>query len=151
MTWRIFSLLNSSHLCFFLVSTHTEFRVLHILINCAAGNFLSKFEDLSVKAFRSVLEIDTMGSFLVTHTMLPLLRRTAAGDTTAGVSVVNITATLHLPATYYQTHAAVAKAGVDALTRQCALEFGAIAAVTAILPLTIAPFAQPFVAVFSLS
>ena len=36
-----------------------------ILINGAAGNFLAAFESLSINAFRTVLEIDTLGTFIV--------------------------------------------------------------------------------------
>ncbi|KAK3255335.1 hypothetical protein CYMTET_35477 [Cymbomonas tetramitiformis] len=37
---------------------------------------------------------------------------------------MNITATLHLHATWWQIHACAAKAGVDAITRNLALEWG---------------------------
>ena len=39
--------------------------------------------------------------------------------------IVNISATLHYGATWYQAHACAAKAAVDALTRSLALEWGA--------------------------
>jgi peroxisomal 2,4-dienoyl-CoA reductase len=40
-----------------------------------------------------------------------------------GPVIINITATLHYGATPYVTHASAAKAGVDALTRGCAVEW----------------------------
>ncbi len=41
-----------------------------------------------------------------------------------GGSVINISMTLHYGATWYQSHACAAKAGVDSLTRSLALEWG---------------------------
>jgi 2,4-dienoyl-CoA reductase [(3E)-enoyl-CoA-producing], peroxisomal len=37
-----------------------------ILINGAAGNFLAPFESLSVNGFKTVIDIDLMGTFQVT-------------------------------------------------------------------------------------
>jgi len=36
---------------------------LDILVNCAAGNFLTPAEDLSKKGFQTVLDIDAVGTF----------------------------------------------------------------------------------------
>ncbi|KAL8443610.1 hypothetical protein Emed_006691 [Eimeria media] len=41
------------------------FSRLDILVNCAAGNFLVSLEKLSLKGFRTVMDIDTQGVFLV--------------------------------------------------------------------------------------
>jgi peroxisomal 2,4-dienoyl-CoA reductase len=38
-------------------------RRIDILVNGAAGNFLSPFTDVSYNAFRRVLEIDLIGTF----------------------------------------------------------------------------------------
>lgn len=40
-----------------------KFGRLDILVNCAAGNFLAAPEQLSSNGFRTVLEIDTLGTF----------------------------------------------------------------------------------------
>lgn len=48
----------------------------------------------------------------------PLLK--AARDS----AVINISATLHYGATWYQVHASAAKAAVDSITRTLALEWG---------------------------
>jgi peroxisomal 2,4-dienoyl-CoA reductase len=42
-----------------------KFGRIDILVNGAAGNFLVPFEKMSVNAFRSVMEIDTFGTFHV--------------------------------------------------------------------------------------
>jgi peroxisomal 2,4-dienoyl-CoA reductase len=85
------------------------------LLNGAAGNFLCSTEDLSANAFKTVLEIDTIGTFLATKACLEALKQTR------GV-VLNISATLHYTQTPYQVHASVAKAGVDAMTRHFGVE-----------------------------
>src|SRR5690349_21796544 len=41
--------------------TIDKFGSLNTLVNCAAGNFLSLAEDLSVNGFRTVMEIDLIG------------------------------------------------------------------------------------------
>lgn len=40
-----------------------EFGKIDILINCAAGNFLCRASTLSFNAFKTVMEIDTLGTF----------------------------------------------------------------------------------------
>lgn len=42
-----------------------KFGRLDVLVNGAAGNFLVPFEKMSVNAFRTVMEIDTFGTFHV--------------------------------------------------------------------------------------
>ncbi len=41
----------------------TRYGRLDILVNGAAGNFLAKAGKLSLKGFKTVLEIDTIGTF----------------------------------------------------------------------------------------
>ena len=66
----------------------------------------------------AVLEIDALGTFTMSRAAFPALK--AAGDS----CIINISMTLHYGATWWQTHAAAAKAGVDAMTRSLALEWG---------------------------
>ena len=93
---------------------------LHILVNSAAGNFLALPEDLSTNGFRTVIDIDAVGTFNICRAAHPLLKR-AGGD----AAIINISATLHYGSTWFQTHACAAKAEVDAITRSLALEWGA--------------------------
>lgn len=99
-------------------ATQQQLGRLDILVNCAAGNFLANAAELSANGFRTVMEIDALGSFTMSRAAFPALK--AAG----GGSIINISATLHYGATWYQVHASAAKAAVDALTRQLALEWG---------------------------
>lgn len=90
---------------------------LHIVVNGAAGNFLCPAAQLSSNGFRTVLDIDAVGTFNVSR---------AAFDRALhqGGCIINISATLHYGATLLQVHAAAAKAAVDATTRGMALEWG---------------------------
>jgi peroxisomal 2,4-dienoyl-CoA reductase len=94
------------------------FGKLNILVNCAAGNFLAVAEMLSPKGFRTVLDIDAVGTFTMCGACFPALK--AAG----GGIIINISAVLHHGATWYQAHASAAKAAIDSLTRSLALEWG---------------------------
>eukprot|EP01102_Stenamoeba_stenopodia_P016802 TRINITY_DN5910_c0_g1_i1.p1 TRINITY_DN5910_c0_g1~~TRINITY_DN5910_c0_g1_i1.p1 ORF type:complete len:291 (-),score=81.49 TRINITY_DN5910_c0_g1_i1:107-979(-) len=94
-----------------------EFKKLDILVNGAAGNFLCSAEDLSPNAFKTVVEIDLLGTFYMSKAAFPHLRDSKDS------MILNITATLHYGATMYQTHPSAAKAGVDSLTRSLGLEW----------------------------
>jgi peroxisomal 2,4-dienoyl-CoA reductase len=88
------------------------------LINGAAGNFLAPAAAISPKGFRTVVEIDLLGTFHGCKAAFEALK--ASGD---GL-ILNISATLQNHGTPLQGHAAAAKAGVDALTRNLAVEWG---------------------------
>lgn len=90
---------------------------LDILVNSAAGNFLCPAAQLSPNGFGTVIDIDLKGTFHATRAAFPLLSR-------AGGSVIQISATLQYTGTPWQAHAAAAKAGIDALTRTLAVEWG---------------------------
>uniref|UniRef100_A0A7S2NIH2 2,4-dienoyl-CoA reductase [(3E)-enoyl-CoA-producing] n=1 Tax=Alexandrium andersonii TaxID=327968 RepID=A0A7S2NIH2_9DINO len=99
--------------------TVKTFGALDILVNCAAGNFLATAEGLSPNGFKTVMEIDTLGSYNMAHFAFEPLRRSKFG----GV-VTSITATLHYTATWYQTAPVAAKAAIDVMMRNMALEWG---------------------------
>jgi peroxisomal 2,4-dienoyl-CoA reductase len=106
-------------------STFKHFGKIDILVNAAAGNFLAAAEDLSPNGFRTVLDIDSVGTFTMCYEALKYLKKGAPGrDTASGGSILNISATLHYTASWYQLHVSAAKAAVDATTRNLALEWG---------------------------
>jgi NAD(P)-dependent dehydrogenase (short-subunit alcohol dehydrogenase family) len=92
---------------------------LDVLMNNAAGNFLARTEDLSLGAFQSVIGIVLMGSL---HTTLACGRRWLEAKHPA--VVLNITTTYTTTGSAYVVPSAVAKAGVQVLTRSLAVEWG---------------------------
>ncbi|KAK8464318.1 hypothetical protein PHAVU_011G177250 [Phaseolus vulgaris] len=107
-------------------STFKHFGRIDILVNAAAGNFLVSAEDLSPNGFRTVLDIDSVGTFTMCREALKYLKKGGEGKSSSsgGGSIINISATLHYTASWYQIHVSAAKAAVDATTRNLALEWG---------------------------
>ncbi|KAL9661833.1 hypothetical protein QQ045_026661 [Rhodiola kirilowii] len=107
-------------------STVKHFGKLDILVNNAAGNFLASAEDLSPNGFRTVLDIDSVGTFTMCHEALNYLKKGGLGRSSfsSGGTILSISATLHYTASWYQIHVSAAKAAVDATTRNLALEWG---------------------------
>src|SRR5262245_49816328 len=93
-----------------IAATVERFGGLDTLINGAAGNFLAPAAALSPNGFRTVIEIDLVGTFNASRAAFEHLR--TAGD----ALILNISATLHYHGTPLQIHASAAKAGIDAVT-----------------------------------
>lgn len=96
-----------------------KYGQLDVLVNGAAGNFLAQAEKLSTNGFRTVMEIDTIGTFNMSKAAYTL----AMKPRKFGV-ILNISAELHWNGSVFQAHSAAAKAGVDALTKTLACEWG---------------------------
>ena len=96
-----------------------RFGKLNILVNGAAGNFLATAEKLSTNGFRTVLEIDTIGTFNMSKACFNHSFKAARSG-----NIINISALLHWNGTALQAHSSAAKAGVDALTKVTAVEWG---------------------------
>lgn len=88
-----------------------------IVVSGAAGNFLARAADLSPKGFRTVIDIDLVGSFHVLKSAYPHLRR-------PGGVALNISALQSFQPAHAQVHACAAKAGIDQMMRCLALEWG---------------------------
>jgi len=100
------------------ISTTIEhFGKIDIVVNGAAGNFLCKAEELSPNGFGTVVDIDLKGTFNVCRAAFAQLKEHRG-------QILNISATLHYLGTPMQLHVSAAKAGVDALTRNLAVEWG---------------------------
>ncbi|KAF9526792.1 2,4-dienoyl-CoA reductase [Crepidotus variabilis] len=97
--------------------TLKEFGRIDFVICGAAGNFLAPIASLSENAFKTVIEIDTIGTFNTIKATLPSLRESKG-------AYIHVSATLHYHATPYQAHVSAAKAGVDALSAVLAIEEG---------------------------
>jgi peroxisomal 2,4-dienoyl-CoA reductase len=101
-----------------IAATVSKFGKLDTLVNGAAGNFLAPAAALTPNGFKTVVDIDLAGTFNASRAAFEALK--ASGD---GL-VLNITATLHYHGTPLQIHASAAKAGVDAVTKNLAVEWG---------------------------
>lgn len=97
--------------------TIEAFGKIDIVVNGAAGNFLCAAEELSPNGFGTVVDIDLKGTFNVCRVAFAQLKEHRG-------QILNISATLHYLGTPMQLHVSAAKAGVDALTRNLAVEWG---------------------------
>src|SRR5271157_940499 len=92
---------------------------LDVLVNNAAGNFIARTEELSPRAFESIIGIVLMGTL---HCTLACGRRWL--KSAHRVTVLSISATYAPVGSAYVVPSAVSKAGVEALTRSLAVEWG---------------------------
>lgn len=90
------------------------------LINNAAGNFVSRTEDLSPRGIRAISDIVFHGTLQVTQALGK--RWIAAKD--GGHAVVSITTTWGRTGAPFVIPSAMSKAAVDTMTRSLAVEWG---------------------------
>lgn len=95
-----------------------EYGRIDILINNAAGNFPAPISGISYNGFKSIVDIDLLGTYNVTKAVFETFLKDNGGN------IVNITAPFQHGGASFQAHVAAAKSGVDSLTRTCAVEFG---------------------------
>ena len=100
-----------------LMQVREQFGEFDVVVSGAAGNFPALANKLSPKGFKSVVDIDLLGTFHVMKAIYPHLRK-------PGASVINISAPQAFVPMKAQVHVAAAKAGVDMITRTLALEWG---------------------------
>lgn len=100
-----------------LSQAHARFGPVDVLLSGAAGNFLARALDMSPNAFKTVVDIDLLGSFNVARLAYPHLHK-------PGAAIIQISAGQSFTPTPYQAHVCAAKAGVDMLTRVLAAEWG---------------------------
>src|ERR1700678_3627692 len=92
---------------------------LDILVNNAAGNFIARTEELSPRAFESVIGIVLLGTL---HATMACGRRWLKEKNKG--TVLSISAAYAPVGSAYVVPSAVSKAGVEALTRSLAVEWG---------------------------
>jgi NAD(P)-dependent dehydrogenase (short-subunit alcohol dehydrogenase family) len=88
-----------------------------VVVCAAAGNFLARAEHLSASAFRTVIDIDLNGSFFTARAAFEQLCVTRG-------SLLFISAGQAFVPFSRQVHAGAAKAGIENLMRNLALEWG---------------------------
>ncbi|MFZ1928951.1 MAG: SDR family oxidoreductase [Candidatus Sulfotelmatobacter sp.] len=92
---------------------------LDILVNNAAGNFIARTEELSPRAFDSVIGIVLLGTL---HATMACGRRWLKAKHKG--TVLSISATYAPVGSAYVVPSAISKAGVETLTRSLAVEWG---------------------------
>ena len=97
--------------------TVDEFGKIDILLNNAAGNFISRTEDLSPNAFKTIVDIVLNGTFNCTQAAGKVMREKEGGV------ILNIVTTYAWTGSGYVVPSASAKAGVLAMTRSLAVEW----------------------------
>ena len=94
-----------------------RFGGIDIVVCGAAGNFPAAALGMSANGFKSVVDIDLLGTFNTCRAVYEHLNR-------PGASIVNISAPQAFVPMAMQAHVCAAKAGVDMLTKTLALEWG---------------------------
>ena len=94
-----------------------RFGLLDTVVSGAAGNFPALANAMSGNAFKSVVDIDLLGTFHVMQAVYPHLNK-------PGANIINISAPQAFVPMLAQSHVCAAKAGVDMITRTLALEWG---------------------------
>lgn len=98
-------------------TTRERFGEIDLVVCGAAGNFPAPAVAMSSNGFKSVVDIDLLGTFNVCRAAFEHLRK-------PGASILAISATQAFLPTPFQAHVCAAKAGVDMLTRTLAFEWG---------------------------
>lgn len=91
---------------------------LDILINCAGYFPFDAFADVTLERWRSVIDVNLTGYYLVTHTLLPLMQGRGWGR------IVNFGSASMYPGVAGQVHYVAAKSALTGFTRSLAREVG---------------------------
>lgn len=100
-----------------LMRVKNELGPVDVLVCGAAGNFYCPAEQLSANGFKTVIDIDLLGSFNAARAAFAQLKDTRG-------SVIFISAGQSFQAYLAQAHVGAAKAGIDNLMKNLALEWG---------------------------
>jgi len=110
---------------------------LHILVNNAGAIAPAMFPDLTEEAFRRILDIHLVGSFVCSQAALPYLPEDGTGR------IINVTSAAGLQGTIGQANYGAAKAGIIGFTKSLARELARRKiTVNAIAPLAATPMTQ---------
>ena len=88
-----------------------------VLICGAAGNFLCRAEDMSPNGFKTVVDIDLLGSFHACRAAVAQLKETKG-------TILFISAGMAYMPYEFQVHVGAAKAGIESMMKNLALEWG---------------------------
>lgn len=88
-----------------------------VLVCGAAGNFLCRAEDMSPNGFNTVVDIDLIGSFNASRAAFAQLKETRG-------TILFISAGMAYMPYAFQLHVGAAKAGIESMMKNLALEWG---------------------------
>jgi len=94
-----------------------RFGKIDIVLSGAAGNFVAPALGMSANGFKTVVDIDLIGTFNVLRASFEFLNR-------PGASLISITAGQGARPSMFQAHVCAAKAGINMLTKCLAMEWG---------------------------
>jgi hypothetical protein len=100
-----------------LAQTAARFGKIDIVLSGAAGNFVAPALGMSANGFKTVVDIDLIGTFNVLRASFEHLNR-------PGASLISITAGQAVRPSLNQAHVCAAKAGINMLTKCLAMEWG---------------------------
>lgn len=95
----------------------SELGPVDVLVCGAAGNFICPSEQLSANGFKTVIDIDLIGAFNASRAAFEQLKETRG-------SIIYISAGQAFMPYAYQLHVGAAKAGIDNMMKNLALEWG---------------------------
>lgn len=104
----------------------SEFGKLDVVVNNAGIAIDSVFEDKNLETFRKILDVNLLGTFLVSKYARNLMKKG---------SIVNVSSTNGLDSYYsFSMEYDVSKAGINLLTKDLAIEYGPDIRVNAVAP-----------------
>ncbi|KAI2635277.1 hypothetical protein GGS21DRAFT_538993 [Xylaria nigripes] len=107
-----------------------ELGAIDFVIAGAAGNFVAPISGLSSNGFKSVMDIDVLGTYNTVKATIPYLIESAKRNPNPSASgltggrIIYVSATFHYAGMPMQAHVSAAKASVDSISASVALEFG---------------------------
>jgi NAD(P)-dependent dehydrogenase (short-subunit alcohol dehydrogenase family) len=97
--------------------TKSALGPIDVLVCGAAGNFLCRAEDMSANGFRTVVEIDLIGSFNAARAAFAQLKERRG-------TILFVSAGMAYMPYAFQVHVGAAKAGIEQMMQNLALEWG---------------------------
>jgi NAD(P)-dependent dehydrogenase (short-subunit alcohol dehydrogenase family) len=98
-------------------ASEAQLGTMDVLVCGAAGNFLAPADKLSANGFRTVIEIDLLGSFNASRAAVEQLKQTTG-------TIIYVSAGMAYMPHAFQVHVGAAKAGIDMMMKNLALEWG---------------------------
>lgn len=107
-----------------------ELGAIDFVIAGAAGNFVAPISGLTPNGFKTVIDIDVIGTFNTIKATVPYLiesarRNNEPGDSVlTGGRIIYVSANFHYTGMPLQAHVSAAKAAIDSLMASVSLEYG---------------------------